>query len=149
MMNESSTQAAVAARHRTLIVLWGAQLASIGLFALLTILIRNGAANTGNRGNAALTLTFTALGAFVVIVSLLMKQKLVARAIEERSLQKLQTAYVVAFAMCEVGALFGLVDFFITGNPYYYLLFVLGVAGLIINFPKRNDILAAMQANRF
>jgi hypothetical protein len=37
----------------------------------------------------------------------------------------------------------GLLDFFITRNKYYFVLFVLGAVGIAAQFPRRSDLLAA------
>jgi hypothetical protein len=42
-----------------------------------------------------------------------------------------------------MAALFGLAGLFADGNPFAYLLFVVAAAGLVLHFPRREDVAAA------
>lgn len=39
--------------------------------------------------------------------------------------------------MSEVAALLGLLDFFITSDPYFYALFIIAALGELFHFPRR------------
>jgi hypothetical protein len=54
-----------------------------------------------------------------------------------------QQAYIVAWAITEVGGLLGVLDFFTTGDRYYYLLFMIAALGQLLHFPRREHMLNA------
>jgi drug/metabolite transporter (DMT)-like permease len=91
------------------------------------------------------TLSLVLLGATVIatMVSFLLKSTLMNRAVEQQQVQLVQQGYIVAWAMCEVGGLLGLLDFFVTGDRYYYVLLIIGALGLLIHFPRREHVLQA------
>ena len=122
------------ARHRTVVIIWGAQFAALFFFVLLTRLVRpeeppgpNPALLAG-LGLAALT----AFGA-----SFALKAKLLAQSGAERSAARAQSAYVLAFALCEAAALFGVMAHFVTGAPEAAYFFALAALGLLLHFPRR------------
>lgn len=91
------------------------------------------------------TLSLALLGATVIatLVSFLPKNTLMNRAVERQEVQLVQQAYIVAWAMCEVGGLLGVLDFFLTRDRYYYVLLIIGVLGQLIHFPRREHVLQA------
>ncbi|HEV2764372.1 MAG TPA: hypothetical protein VGV38_15435, partial [Pyrinomonadaceae bacterium] len=58
------------------------------------------------------------------------------------------TAYVVAFALAESAALFGLIALFVTGSTYSYLLLALGFFGVLLHRPGRDHFAAATYKNQ-
>ena len=121
-------------RMRTARTLWMALLVNVGLFYFLT--------RVANRPehiepNDTLSLALLAAGVSTVLVSFVVKSKLVSRAIEQRQVQQVQQGYIVAWAMSEVAALLGLLDFFITSDPYFYALFIIAALGELFHFPRR------------
>jgi hypothetical protein len=42
-----------------------------------------------------------------------------------------------------VGALLGVIDFFVNNDPYYFFLLLIGAVGIAVQFPKRDHLLAA------
>jgi hypothetical protein len=50
------------------------------------------------------------------------------------------TAYVLAFAMCELTAVLGFLAYIITGLSYALHSFVIAAAGLILHFPARGAL---------
>jgi hypothetical protein len=134
----------LAKRHQTMITLWFGLLASVGMYFLMTIFLR-AKADDGlvYRPSSTLTLTLTALGFFIVVISFAVKRKLLNQSVEQQNLAAVQVAMIVACAMCEVSALLGLVVFFIFGSPEYYLLFFFAAAGMVLHFPRRSQLEAA------
>jgi hypothetical protein len=85
-----------------------------------------------------------AIAAFsTTLISIPIKSKVLSRAIQQQSDVIVQQGYIVAWALCEASALLGVVDFIITGNKYYFVLFIIAGIGDLINFPKRQDVLDA------
>ena len=141
MQNPQQIEGRVEARHRVILILWFSLLMSISIFLVLTIMI------PGNTAEPNKTLSFVFIGvAFIAVIgSILIKQPVVQRAIEKRDAAKLQTGYVLSFALCESAALWGLVDHFVTGSSYYYFSFALALLGMLMHFPKKDHVRAAIR----
>ncbi|HEY5839630.1 MAG TPA: hypothetical protein VIT19_11390 [Pyrinomonadaceae bacterium] len=139
MQNPQQIEARVEARHRIILIIWFSLLMSISIFFVMTLMIpaHNAEPNT--------TLSFVLIGAafMVVIFSVLIKLRVVQRAIEKRDPAMLQTGYVAGFALCEAAALSGVIDHFVTGSSYYYFSFALGALGMLLHFPKKDHVRAA------
>lgn len=141
-------------RLRTMRILWAVFLVTIGLYALIAYFARTpdespfGTAEGGGIGAAAggfsvLLIVFFALGLSEVVASFLVKQYYAQRAVRLQSPAVLQTGFILAAVLCESAALFGLIGLFADGNPAAWLLFVVGAAGLVLHFPRREDVQAA------
>jgi hypothetical protein len=139
MQNPQQIEARVEARHRILLIIWFALLTSMTVFAVLPVVI------PGNSTEPNTTLSFALMGAafMLVVSSVLIKQRVVQRAIEKRDAAMVQTAYIVSFALCESAAIWGLVDHIVTGSKYYFLSFLLGLLGMLLHFPKKDHVRAA------
>jgi hypothetical protein len=133
-------------RHLTLIIIWGVILTNVFvLFALANLigpdLSRLSESNT-------LSFVLAAIGTFVSIASYFFRKKMLARAAEQQRPESVSSAYIVAFAMCEVAALCGFILRYLTSERSYYLLFIIAVFGLVLNLPKRDDIVNALSTKR-
>ena len=137
---QNGLQRRVDARLQVLRILWFALVMSVVLYFVLTVM--TGQPNNA-QPNAALSLGLLAGGIVFVVISIGIKLKYVNRAIEEQSATVLQQGYILALALSEVAALFGLLDHFITGNPYYYANFIVAVCGQVYHFPRRQHVLDA------
>jgi hypothetical protein len=98
--------------------------------------------------NERLFVVLLALALSTIIVSFPVKNRYLTRAAEQQKVELVQPAYAVALALCEVSALLGLVDFFLTGNRYYYILFILAACGQLLHFPRREHLINASFKSR-
>ena len=142
-MNESPVRATAEARRRGLLLIWGAQLLSLALLFSLTYLVRPEASADGNH---TLAWALGAVGFTTFIVSFLVKRKLLSQAAERRRADLGTTAYVLAFAMCELTAVLGFLAYVITGLSYALHSFIIAAVGLSLHFPPR-DALSRIEAN--
>lgn len=136
-MNENPFRAPAEARRRGLMLIWGAQIFSLLLLFFLAYVVRPEASTDGNH---LLAWTLGAIGLMTFIASFLVKRKLLARAVAERRLDLGTTAYVLAFAMCEIPALLGFVAYLITGLSYALHSFIVAAAGMFLHFPTRGAL---------
>src|SRR5215471_19742227 len=90
--------------------------------------------------NPTLTLLLNGLGLVPVAASFLLKQVLLAQSAKQQRSDLVQTAYILSFALCEVAALLGLMDHFLTGSRYFYLGFMIAGFGLLLNFPRKRHL---------
>jgi len=93
--------------------------------------------------NSMRILALAALAITLVIVSLLVKRTILKRAVESQNVLLVQQGFIIAWAICEVGGLLGVVDRLVLGDSQYYVLFLIAAAGTTLNFPKREHLLAA------
>lgn len=141
-MNEPAT---LETRYRTLMILWSALFISIGMFFVVAVFI---GPRTEPIENRMLSLVFLAVGTLAVIASRVAKHRLMEQAVAKQDVALVQTGLVVAAALSEVAAMLGLMDSMLTGNRYFYLLFIIAVIGTLLNFPRRDHLLAAGYKNR-
>ncbi len=93
--------------------------------------------------NATVSLVLLAGALSAVLISFPVKSKLLNRAIELQRVQLVQQAYIVAWAISEVAALLGLLDFFTTGDRYYYVLLLIAAVGQLLHAPRREHVISA------
>jgi hypothetical protein len=72
-----------------------------------------------------------------------LKRKFINQAINEQKTDLVQTAVIIGCALCEATTLFGFTLVFISNYPYFFLWFALGILGIILHFPKRDNFIAA------
>lgn len=125
---------------RNWMTIWGAILMSCVMFALMAWFIGQPAQLAGGDNFTVLfaALFFAAIGA--VGVSFVLKSKQLARAVAEQNPMLLQSGYIVAWALCEAAALFGLMGIFVTKAAAFFALMALGALGLLLHVPKRDDL---------
>lgn len=134
---QSNQHEKIELRIRTMRTLWLALVLSVVMYFVFTIFV--GRSEYLNLNNT-LSLTLIVVALSTVLISFLLKNKLVNRAIEQQQVPMVQQAYVVTWAIAEVGALLGLLDFFVTGNPYYYVPMLIAGAGQLLHFPRREHV---------
>ncbi|HZN09907.1 MAG TPA: hypothetical protein VFB65_24135 [Pyrinomonadaceae bacterium] len=139
-MTPNNTQENVELRLRTMRTLWMGMILSILGYFVLTLFAGR---SEDLEPNPTLSLILLAVAASAALVSFPLKSKLLNRAIEQKQVPMVQQACIVAWAITEVGGLLGVLDFFMTGNRYYYLLFMIAALGQLLHFPRREHVLNA------
>jgi len=133
MMNPTPMQTKAGARYRGLIIIWCGLLLAIFIYITLTWLIKI----AYQPGNDALRFQFfDVLGGATFALSFVAKYLLLRRARATQRADVVTTAYVVAFALCELTAIVGLLNYFLSGVPIF-LLFALAIIGMLLHFPRR------------
>jgi hypothetical protein len=126
----------IEAQHRTILIIWAAMLISVIGFVLLTVLVPSQA--TGNKAVVAIVLLV--LGTSNVFLSNTIKRMLLKKSIENQDLQSVARANVLALALCESAALFGLIIHFVTGSVVAYVAFGVGIIGMLLHFPQKKHL---------
>ena len=139
-MSTQNPQVNVELRLRTMRILWIAFFASIVMYYVMTFVV---ARPQEVKPNNTLFIALIIVGVLTVPISLFIKNWFLRQAIERQQMQLVQQGYVVALAVNEVAALLGLVVFFIDGNRLYFLLFIISACGLLLLFPRREDLINA------
>lgn len=139
-MQPFNQQVTLEGRYRTLLTLWFAFTLSVGIFFLFTLWISPSEVASEN---PILSLTFLIVGILSVIASYFVKQRLLARSVNEQNVQLVHAGLHFAAALSEFAAMLGIVDYLLTGHRYYYLLMIVALIGSLLNFPRRDHLLAA------
>ena len=136
----NSVQETVELRLRTMRTLWFALFASVGIYFLFTIYVGR---SENVEPNPTLSLILIVIGVSTTLISFVIKSKLINLAIEQQRVQLVQQAYLVAWAITEVAALLGMLDFFATGHQHYYILFIIAAVGMLLQTPRREHVVNA------
>lgn len=75
--------------------------------------------------------------------SFLIKSLAVKKATEEQNLKLLQSGTILGLAFCESISIMGLILAFAFSYQYFFLWFALGILGIILHFPRRDNFLSA------
>ena len=131
-------------RLRTLRTLWIALFLSVLIYFVMTIFVHR---SENAVPNNSLFLILLLMGLSITSVSFLVKSKLLNKAVELQQVPLVQQGYIVAWALSEVSALLGLLDYFATGDRYYYVLFIISAFGYLLHFPRREHVINATFKN--
>ena len=149
--SNDANPATIEMRHRTLFILWFAICMSVLMFLVLVqftpVQIKPGQSTCSVclSNNLRLSLILNSFAIVPIGISFLVKQRILGQAIASQRIDLVQTAYVAAFALCEVSALLGVADHFINGSRYYYVGFIFAGLGLLLHFPRKQHLLDASQ----
>jgi hypothetical protein len=150
-MTNDSDQPNIEVRYRTLFTLWFAICMSVLLFLVLVqftpvkINLQHPTCSDCLSFNLRLSLVLNSLAVVPLGISFLIKQRMLGQANALQKLDMVQSAYVVAFALCEASALLGLLDHFINGSHLYYVGFIFAGLGMLLHFPRKQPLLDASQ----
>ncbi len=136
-MNESPVRTTAEARRRGLLLIWCGQLFTLALLYFLTYVV-GPQSDAGD--NHTLAWVLGTIGFMTFFLSFFVKRKLLAEAAAKRRFDLGTTAYILAFAMCELTAILGFVAYLVTGLPYALHSFILAAAGLLLHFPARDAL---------
>lgn len=139
-INQKDPQSNVELRIRTLRTLWIALVLTVVgyyVFTLFTGRLRD------ITPNPTMSLVLLAIGVLITLISFPIKSKLLGSAIQQQQVALVQQAYIVTWALTEVPALLGMLDFYLTGHRQYYLLLIIAALGQLLHFPRREHVIDA------
>ena len=139
-MQKNPTTENIELRMRILNTLWVGLFWSIFLYYAVTFFVTR---PEDNERNNTLFLVLIAIAITTTLIAFIIKQNFLSRAAERQQVELVQQGYIVTWALTEVSGLLGLLDYFTTRNPYYYVLFIIAAAGMMIHFPRRAHVLSA------
>ena len=121
-------------------IIWMALLISVGFYYAITVFVER---PEDAAANPTLSLVLICVAVLAVLISFLIKGKLLSKAVDQQNIGMVQQAYIVTWAITEVAALLGLLDYFSTSHPHYYLLFLIAAFGMLLHFPRREHVVNA------
>jgi hypothetical protein len=90
-----------------------------------------------------LPLAFVVLALVNFGLSFFMKRRAFAQAVETQKVSYVQTGLIIAFAFCESISLIGVVLAIAFAYQYFFLWIAFGILGIVLHFPRRDDVMAA------
>lgn len=93
--------------------------------------------------NAIIIIAFAVLAFGNLALSFVMKKRSFEQAVNEQKIALVQTGLILAYAFCEAISLLGVVLAFAFSYQYFFAWFALGIIGVILHFPRRDDVIAA------
>ena len=140
MQSPSELQAKIEERLRTIRILWAALFLSNGVYYVFT---RFAEQPKNPTPDSTISLALLVIALSTIPVSLVFKKRALALSVQHQRIEIVQQAYIVACAINEAAALLGLVDFYVTGDRYYFALMIIAAFGQLLNFPRRQHLLDA------
>jgi hypothetical protein len=135
--NHQELQQKIELRLRTMRTLWMAMLLSIGVYYVFTLFLHR---SDDVRPNATFSLVLLAIAVSTILISFPLKSRFLNRATEQQQVLLVQQGYILTWAITEIAALMGLLDFFATNDRYYYILFLIAACGQLVHFPRREHV---------
>lgn len=90
--------------------------------------------------NSIIPIAFAFMGILNLVISFVMKKNLLNDSVQHQNPALVQTAIVIACALCESISLFGFVLAFAFDYQYFFVWFLIGIVGMIFHFPKRESL---------
>lgn len=134
--------------YQTLLIIWAAMLFSQFLFLLVLFMVKRELFNFDLSQSLAgrepaMTIALAIAGIVTFAVSFIWRAKFIKRSIVEQKPGWVQSGMLVGIALSEATTLFGLMTAFLYDYPYFFLFIGLGILGILLHFPKRDDLMAA------
>lgn len=145
----------VEAQYKTMLLIWAALLMSQVMFLLMVFLTRPelfgfdfsqpvlGPSGRPTGTNAAVIIGFAVAAVTAVLFSFAFRRRLNERAVTEQTTAHVQSGLIIALALCEASSLFGLALAFAFDYQYFFIWIALGIIGMALHFPKRDELHAA------
>ncbi len=134
--------------YRTLLTLWAAFLMSQFMIAVVIFISKPELFKFDFSkpviSELAVLFAFTAIICFAM--SFIFKAKYIKSAIDNRKPQEIQIALIISVAFCEAITIFGLILGF-SNYPYFFVWIIFGIIGILLHFPKRQNLIDASYTN--
>lgn len=134
--------------YGTLLTIWAALLMSQFMFLVLVFftkpeLFKFDITKPLLGDNAVIVIALAAISLADLVISIVLRKKFVERSVTEQNIGLVQTGMIVGCALAEAISLFGLLLAFVFNYQYFFLFSILGIIGILLHFPKRNDVHSA------
>ena len=135
----------VEAQYKSMLIIWVALLMSQFMFVLLIFVTRPKLftfdfSKPIAGASGAMVLGFAVAAVTAVLFSFGFRKRLNERAVAVQDTALVQSGLIIALALCEASSLFGLALAFAFDYQYFFLWIGLGVLGMILHFPKRDEL---------
>lgn len=90
--------------------------------------------------NTPLILIFSVFAISNLVASIFLAKKFIERGIDEQRVSLIQTAMILGCALSESISLIGIFMAFAFSYQYFFAWIVLGIIGMVLHFPQRDNI---------
>ncbi|MGI8670502.1 MAG: hypothetical protein ACR2J3_11770 [Aridibacter sp.] len=147
-MNQTERNLSAEQFYRTSTIIWAALLMSQFMFLLVIYfakpeVFRFDFSKPILGENAMLVIIFLAIALMNIALSFVLRNIYVNKAINEQNVELVQTAVIIGCALAEMASLFGLVLAFLNAYTYFFIFFIIGIAGVLLHFPLRKNFIDA------
>jgi F0F1-type ATP synthase membrane subunit c/vacuolar-type H+-ATPase subunit K len=137
--------------YKTLVAIWFALLTSQLVFLVVVYiakphLLTFDTSRSFFNDEPLITFAFAASAIVFVILSFALRRQHMRRAVRDQDAGCVQTGLVLGCALSEIASLLGLLLALIFEHPYFYLWIALGAIGILLHFPRKGHLDAAMPA---
>jgi len=132
-MKASGKRPAADGEYRLWVIVWIALTCAIVAYFVVALTV-NPVATADNPVFERILMTFSVA---YVIASVPAKKWLLVQADEVDSAALRRAAIIVPLVLCEFAAVTGIALRLVIGAPHYYVFLGLGLAGMLLNFPRR------------
>jgi hypothetical protein len=134
--------------YRTLLVIWFALLNSqllllVVLYFARPEIFRFDFSKSLLGENSLMVIVLAVLAVSIFLLSFVLRKRFINQAINEQKVELVQTAVIIGCYLCEAISLFGFVLVFALNYQYFFLWFALGILGIILHFPRRDNLIGA------
>ncbi len=138
----------LADQQQILIIIWAALLVSQMLFLVMLFftkgeLFRFEFTQHPLAPSWPMIVAFALAAVVCFLLSFSFKKRFIEQAFQEKKPEIVQSGFIIALALCEASSLFGMCLAFAFDYQYFFLWFALGIGGMLLHFPRQNDLLAA------
>ncbi len=147
-MNNTTAKPDIDQTYRTMVIVWFVMLlAQLALFGMAYSFFRKASMAYIEDGFLsanppiiifAIVLAFTNLA-----LSFFISRKCQLQAVEEQNIKLVQTGLVIGCALCESISIIGMLLLAVFAYPYFHYFFALGIFGIFLHFPRRQQLLDA------
>jgi len=134
--------------YRTLAIIWLVLLFS--QFALFGVAwsIGRAAAEANLEHGFMSSMPLIIIGAAVLaltnlVISIVIRRRSIEQSVAEQNVKYVQTGLIIGCALCESISLIGMVLLLAFAYPYFYYWFALGIIGIFLHFPRRQNLIDA------
>jgi len=134
--------------YRTLVIIWLVLLFS--QFALFGVAwsIGRAAAEANLEHGFMSSMPLIIIGAAVLaltnlVISIVIRRRSIEQSVAEQNVKYVQTGLIIGCALCESISLIGMVLLLAFAYPYFYYWFALGIIGIFLHFPRRQNLIDA------
>lgn len=78
-----------------------------------------------------------------LMISFFINRRSQTQAVTEQNVKLVQTGLIIGCALCESISIIGMVLVLVFAYPYFHFFFALGIAGIFLHFPRRQQLLDA------
>ncbi|HNQ15029.1 MAG TPA: hypothetical protein PKM58_05665 [Pyrinomonadaceae bacterium] len=93
--------------------------------------------------NAVFIIAFAFLAIVNLVLSHVIKRRSFEQALVDKNPKLVQTGIIIGCAFCEAVSIFGMVLALVFSYQYFFVWFILGIAGIVSHIPRRKDLYAA------